>query len=236
MSADTELDGDLAQVSASFEYAHPRDVVAWAWERFGDGMVVTASFEDPVLVHIVAEVAKPAEVVLLDTQYLFAETHWYAQRLTRQLGLNLVTFHPDPEVQPDDLWQTDTEACCHVRKVIPLAKALAGRTAWITGVRRADGPTRANAPIVSWDAARNLVKINPLATLSDDDMTLYQQLHDLEPNPLTERGYPSIGCWPCTRPVAPGEDKRAGRWSGQNKTECGLHVPVAEASVQVSAR
>ena len=86
--------------------------------------------------------------------------------------------------------------------------------------------------IVSWDPARQLVKINPLATYSDDDMALYQQLHELEPNPLTERGYPSIGCWPCTRPVAPGEDKRAGRWSGQNKTECGLHVPV-DVSVEV---
>ena len=226
MSVDTDLETELAELSASFEHAHPRDVVAWAGQRFGSGLVFTASFEDPVLLHVVADVARDTDVVLLDTQYLFAETHWYAERLTRQFGLNLVTYHPDPSVQPDDRWQTDTEGCCYVRKVEPLNRALAGRTAWITGVRRVDGPTRADAPIVSWDAARQLVKINPLATYSDDDMELYMQLHELEKNPLTERGYPSIGCWPCTRPVAPGEDKRAGRWSGQSKTECGLHVTV----------
>src|SRR6478735_7049263 len=177
MSIDIGIESELAELSASFEHAHPRDVVAWAWNRFGDGLVFTASFEDPVLLHVVSDAAPATEVVLLDTQYLFAETHWYAQRLTRQLGLNLLTLRPDPSVVPDDRWQTDTEGCCQVRKVEPLNRALAGRTAWITGVRRADGPTRANAPIVSWDPARQLVKINPLATYTDDDMALYVQLH-----------------------------------------------------------
>jgi len=111
-----------------------------------------------------------------------------------------------------------------VRKVEPLNRALEGKRAWVTGVRRADGPTRANTPVVSYDINRNLVKINPLAAWTDDDVSLYARINDLPVNPLTERGYPSIGCWPCTRPVAEGEDRRGGRWAGNAKTECGLHV------------
>jgi len=111
-----------------------------------------------------------------------------------------------------------------VRKVEPLNRALEGKKAWITGVGRADGPARARAPEAGFDIGRNIVKVNPLVAYTDDDMALYAQLHELPANPLAERGYPSIGCWPCTRPVAPGQDKRAGRWSGHTKTECGLHV------------
>jgi phosphoadenosine phosphosulfate reductase len=111
-----------------------------------------------------------------------------------------------------------------VRKVEPLNALLQGAAVWFTGVRRVDGPTRASAPIVSHDSVRNVLKVNPLATFTDEDIATYELLHGLPRNPLSERGYPSIGCWPCTRPVAPGEDKRAGRWSGQAKTECGLHT------------
>lgn len=215
---------ELATLSASFETSHPLDIVQWAALRFGDDLVTTASFEDPVLVHLLSKAAPEAHIVMIDTQYLFAETHWYANELTRRLDLNLVVEHPLEHVRPDNLWQRDTAACCAARKVEPLERILASKAAWITGVRRADGPTRANAPIVSWDGARGVVKINPLATLSDEDMTLYAHVNDLPAHPLTDRGYPSIGCWPCTRPVAPGEDKRAGRWSGEAKTECGLHA------------
>lgn len=204
---------------------HPADVARWAAEQFGvEQLVVTASFEDAVLVHVAATALPGIEVVLLDTQYLFAETLWFADELRRRLDLNLRVVHPLPEVVPDNLWQTDTTACCQVRKVEPLQRALAGKSAWLTGVRRVDGPTRADAPVAAYDIGRGLVKINPLATWDDDDLLLYERLHDLPRNPLSERGYPSIGCWPCTRPVAPGEDRRAGRWAGSAKTECGLHV------------
>ncbi len=142
----------------------------------------------------------------------------------KRLDLNLRVVHPLPHVQPDNLWKSDVEGCCAIRKVEPLNRAISGKAVWITGVRRVDGLTRANTPIVSFDISRSVVKINPLAGFSDDDMFLYAQLHDLPANPLTERGYPSIGCWPCTRPVAPGEDRRGGRWAGNAKTECGLHV------------
>lgn len=215
----------LTTVPPELEHAHPADIVRWAAEQFGtDGLVLTASFEDAVLVHVAATAVPGIEVVLLDTQYLFAETKWFAEELRKRLDLNLRIEHPTADVVPDNLWQTDTEGCCHVRKVLPLQRSLAGKAAWITGVRRVDGPTRANTPVAAFDIGRGLMKVNPLAAFTDDDVALYEQLHDLPKNPLSERGYPSIGCWPCTRPVAPGEDKRAGRWAGSAKTECGLHV------------
>jgi phosphoadenosine phosphosulfate reductase len=186
-------------------------------------VVFTCSFEDAALAHVVSVTAPRTEIVLLDTQYLFAETRWFIERLTARLGQPVTVVTPAADVVPDDRWLTDTEGCCQVRKVEPLQRTLAGRTAWITGVRRADGPTRAEAPIVSWDPTRSVVKLNPLATWSDELLAEYLATNELPIHPLVDKGYASIGCWPCTRPVAPGEDKRAGRWSGQAKTECGLH-------------
>ena len=215
----------LISFPAALETGHPADTLRWAADQFGlDRLVVTASFEDAVLVHLAATAVPGIEIVLLDTQYLFAETSWFVDELAKKLDLNLHIIHPLSNIQPDNLWQSDLEGCCNVRKVEPLERALAGNRAWVTGVRRADGPTRANAPVAGFDIGRNIVKLNPLAAYSDDDMALYVQLHDLPANPLTERGYPSIGCWPCTRPVAAGQDKRGGRWVGSAKTECGLHL------------
>ena len=203
---------------------HPLDVLRWTFTTFGvERAVVTVSFEDAVLAHLAHAADPAADIVLLDTQYLFAETQWYVEELRRRFDLNLRVVRPLPGVVADNRWQTDTEGCCQVRKVEPLQRSMAGKAAWVTGVRRVDGPTRANAAVISFDVGRNIAKINPLATWTDADMALYAELNDLPPNPLTERGYPSIGCWPCTRPVAPGEDKRAGRWAGSAKTECGLH-------------
>jgi phosphoadenosine phosphosulfate reductase len=215
----------LVGAPADVESMHAVDIIRWAFQRVGTNRtVVTASFEDAVLVHLAWSADPTADIVLLDTQYLFAETWWLAEEMSRRFGIAARVVTPQPDVVPDNRWQTDTEGCCAVRKVEPLNRSLAGAAAWVTGVRRVDGPTRANAPIVSLDPVRNLLKINPLATWTDSDLALYESLHDLPVHPLRERGYPSIGCWPCTRPVAPGEDKRAGRWSGSAKTECGLHV------------
>jgi phosphoadenosine phosphosulfate reductase len=213
---------ELAEVSARLETRSAGAAVKWASERFGDDLVLAASFQDAVLIDVAVKVAPRIEVVFLDTQYHFAETLWYVEEVRRRYDLNLRVV--EPLVQPDNRWQTDVEGCCGVRKVEPLARALAGRAAWVTGLRRVDAPTRANAPVVSWDAARSMVKINPLASWTDADMAGYIDDHELPVHPLTERGYPSIGCWPCTRPVAPGEDPRSGRWSGRDKTECGLHA------------
>ena len=213
---------ELAEVSARLETRSAGAAVTWAHERFGDDLVLAASFQDAVLIDVAVQVAPRIEVVFLDTQYHFAETLWYVEEVRRRYDLNLRVL--EPLVEPDNRWQTDVEGCCGVRKVEPLARALADKAAWITGLRRADAPTRANAPIVSWDVARSMVKINPLASWTDADMAGYIADHELPVNPLTERGYPSIGCWPCTRPVMPGEDPRSGRWSGKGKTECGLHA------------
>ena len=215
----------LLQAPDNVEQLHPSDVLRWAFDTYGvEHVAVTTSFEDAVLAHLAVSADPAADIVLLDTQYLFAETWWLAEQMQERFDINLRVVTPRPEIRRDNLWQTDVEACCAVRKVEPLNRALDGKRAWVTGVRRADGPTRANTPIVSYDINRNLVKINPLAAWTDDDMSLYAEINDLPANPLTERGYPSIGCWPCTRPVAPGEDRRGGRWAGNAKTECGLHV------------
>jgi len=206
------------------ETGHPADALRWAAEQFGtDEIVVTASFQNAVLVHLAATAVPGIEIVLLDTQYLFAETKWFVDELTKKLDLNIRIVGPLPDVQPDNLWQTDVQECCNIRKVEPLNRSLQGKHAWVTGLRRADGPTRTKVRVRSFDVGRNIVKLNPLAAYTDDDMLRYAQLHDLPTNPLTERGYSSIGCWPCTRAVGSGDDKRGGRWAGTTKTECGMH-------------
>lgn len=223
---DTNDPAELAERSTSFESSWAGDIVRWAAETYGAGLVATASFEDAVLPHLVATAAPGTEVAFLDTQYHFAETWWLVEEVRVGLGerLNLTIERPLPDVRPDNLWQQDVEACCARRKVEPLQRVLGKHTAWITGIRRVDGPTRADAPIVSWDERFEVVKINPLATWSDEDLRTYVSVNELPQHPLRDKGdYPSIGCWPCTRPVAPGEDRRAGRWAGSAKTECGLH-------------
>jgi phosphoadenosine phosphosulfate reductase len=217
---DVDLD-ELAAVSAELERKPASAAVRWAWERFGNGLVLAASFQDCVLIDIAAKVAPGIEVVFLDTQYHFAETLWFVERVRERYDIDLKVMRP--LVPPDDLWQTDPDECCAMRKVEPLARALRGKQAWMTGLRRVEAPSRANAQIVHLDVGRGIVKVNPLAPWTDDDIDTYVRDHALEQHPLVAQGYPSIGCWPCTRPVAPGEERRAGRWAGRGKTECGLH-------------
>jgi phosphoadenosine phosphosulfate reductase len=195
----------------------------WAERRHGDAMCVTASFGDATLAHLVSTVVPGATITLLDTGYLFAETEWFADDLRRRFGLDLRVIRPDVD-SDTNLWQTDTDACCAQRKVEPLRRALAGHTAWVTGVRRADSPARADTPLVFDDLLRGVVKVNPLAGWTDADVAAYAAAHDLPEHPLTDRGYASIGCWPCTRPATDTDDPRSGRWSGSDKTECGLHL------------
>ena len=209
-----------------FEDAHPLEILRWAGDTYGDELVVTASFGDAVLVHLVSRSIPDAEVVLLDTGYLFAETEWFAEQLRDRYHLNLRTIHPRPDAERD-VWQTDTNACCAVRKVEPMQRALQGKRAWVSGLRRADSPVRATTPVVHEDLLRNVMKVNPIAAWTDEDVEQYKSVELLPEHPLTDRGYQSIGCWPCTRPVEDGADPRSGRWSGSDKDECGLHLPVA---------
>jgi phosphoadenosine phosphosulfate reductase len=211
----------------AFENEHDAEaILSWAEKEFGTGLVLTCSFETAVMPHLVSRHAPSATVVLIDTQYLFPETIKFAREICAQFGIDLHTQQPADDVTPDELWRVDVDKCCDVRKVQPLEQVLRGKMAWVTGLRRSDGFERTNAPIVSLDLMRSIVKINPLAMWTEEDIQAYINDHELPRNPLTQQGYSSIGCWPCTRPTLPGEGRRDGRWPGQNKTECGLHVDV----------
>jgi phosphoadenosine phosphosulfate reductase len=212
---------ELAAVAASLERKPATAAIEWAAERFGDGLVLASSFQDCVLIDLAVQVMPEVEVVFLDTQYHFAETLWFVETVRRRYDLNLRIMEPD--VEPDDRWLDDPDGCCAARKVVPMAKALAGRTAWMTGLRRDEAPTRARAPIVGYDVGRGLVKVNPIATWTEADVTRYADDRSLPEHPLRAKGYTSIGCWPCTNPVADGDGERAGRWAGLDKLECGLH-------------
>jgi phosphoadenosine phosphosulfate reductase len=212
---------ELAAVSRELESKPATSAIEWAWDRFGPEVVLAASFQDCVLISLAAQVAPGIEVAFLDTGYHFAETLWYVEQVRARFDVNLSVIKP--EVPLDDRWLTDPDACCKARKVEPLARALAGKAAWMSGLRRDEAPSRANSPIVSYDVGRGLVKVNPIATWTDHDVSGYVHDHELPVHPLADRGYASIGCWPCTRPVEEGESARAGRWSGTDKTECGLH-------------
>ena len=212
---------ELAHLAASLEQRPATDAIAWAVERFGDGLVLAASFQDCVMIDLAAQVVPDLDVVFLDTQYHFAETLWYVEQVRARYDLDLRVIEPD--VPRDDRWLADPDACCRVRKVEPLARALEGKDAWMSGLRRSDGPTRASTPVVAYDAVRDLVKVNPIAGWSDADVAAYTAERDLPLHPLASKGYASIGCWPCTRPVSETDDPRAGRWSDRDKLECGLH-------------
>ncbi len=212
---------DLAAVSQEFEAAPASAAIRWAVESFGDSLVLAASFEDIVLIDLVTKVAPAVEVVFLDTEAHFPETLAFVDDMRERYGLNLTVTKPGPEAAA---YPCGTDQCCQFRKVEPLRRALDGKRAWLTSLKRSDGPTRADAPIVSWDAGFGLVKINPLATWTEDDIFSYLADHELPQHPLISQGYRSIGCAPTTRPVAEGEDARAGRWAGADKSECGLHI------------
>ena len=207
-----------------------RAVLRWAQEAFGDGLTVASSMGDEVLVHLVGTTIPGADVFFLDTGYHFAETLGTRDAYQAMLPLRIRTILPLLTVAQQDaehgpaLHDRDPDSCCAMRKVEPLNRALEGCAAWVTGMRRADAPTRSDIELVQWDDRRGLVKLNPLAAWTDADVDRYVEEHGVFLNPLRQEGFASIGCAPCTRPVADGEDPRAGRWAGKTKTECGLHT------------
>ncbi|MFI5041506.1 MAG: phosphoadenylyl-sulfate reductase [Acidimicrobiales bacterium] len=213
-------DADLAALSASFEKAAPGRIIDWAVAEFGTRVCITASMTDAVLIDLAVRADPGIEVVFIDTGYHFPETLATVETVRRRYGLNLRIM--TVATQEPALWEADPETCCSAVKVGQLDRALADKDAWMSGLRRDEAPSRAEAPIVARDL-RGLVKINPLATWSDLDVRGYVADHDVPVNPLLAQGYPSIGCMPCTKPVAPGDDPRSGRWTGLDKTECGLH-------------
>jgi len=223
-------EASVADVNARLETASAAHVADWAVATFGEGLIVASSMQDTILPHLFSARLPGVEVLFLETGYHFAETLATRDEAARRLPITVVNALPAQSVAEQDaqygarLHDRDPNLCCALRKVEPLNRALAGHDAWVTGARRVDAVTRAELPVVQWDAKHGLVKINPLALWSDDQVEAYQADHDLPRHPLVAQGYPSIGCAPCTRAVAPGEDPRAGRWSGQGKTECGIHT------------
>ena len=226
-----------ARLDAELRHAHPRTVLETAVETFGDKLALVSSFgaESAVLLHLVSKVKPDMPVMFLDTGMLFGQTLDYRRQLATKLGLTDVrdlrpAYHDlavaDPEAK---LWQTDTDACCEVRKVIPLDKAVAGFDGWITGRKRFHGGARLSLPVV--EQADHQIKFNPLANWGKEDLDAYMAEHDLPAHPLVAQGFPSIGCWPCTKPVEAGQDVRAGRWAESEKTECGIHIARAPGAV-----
>lgn len=214
---------DLAEAGAE-------EILAWTQETFGDRWIVASNMQDAVLIDLAAAVRPDVDVLFLETGYHFAETIGTRDAVaTVYPELHIVEAKAEQSVAEQEaefglLNQTDPDRCCFLRKVVPLRQTLGGYDAWVTGVRRADAPTRANTPLVTWDKANNLVKINPIAAWSDERFNGYIADHGILENPLVAAGYPSIGCAPCTAKPLPGADPRSGRWAGRAKTECGLHA------------
>ena len=223
-----EAQGDAAAYEHRVEVA--REALRWAHETFGEHLTVASSMGDEVLVHLVGTTIKDADVFFLDTGYHFVETLGTRDAYEAMLPIKIRTILPLLTVPQQDekygakLHDRDPNSCCAMRKVEPLNRALSTHQAWVTGMRRVDAPTRTDIGIVGWDDKRAMVKLNPIAGWTDDDVDRYVAEHGVFLNPLRQEGYASIGCAPCSRPVAEGEDARAGRWAGQDKTECGLHT------------
>ena len=210
--------------------ATAEQLLAWTAETFGEKFIVASNMQDAVLVELAAKARPGVDVLFLDTGYHFAETIGTRDAVETVYGVRIVNARPAHTVAEQDsllgkdLFARDPNQCCALRKVVPLQNTLAGYDAWVTGVRRVEAPTRANTPLVTYDEKFGLVKVNPIAAWTDEDMDAYIAEHDILLNPLVAEGYPSIGCAPCTLKPAPGADKRSGRWSGTGKIECGLHV------------
>ena len=224
-----ELKAIVSHVGAELELAPAEDIIEWAVATFGARFCITSSMGDAVLSHLASTVAPGLDVVFLDTGYHFAETIGTRDAVAATLPVNLLTITPVQTVAEQDaahgadLYARDPDLCCALRKVAPLTDALAGYDAWATGLRRAETHNRVIAPVVGWDEKKQKVKVSPLARWSDEEVEKYIVDNGVLVNPLQYDGYPSIGCWPCTQRVAPGDDPRSGRWAGTGKTECGIN-------------
>ncbi len=225
-----ELRELVSHWGAELELAPAETIIEWAAATFGEKFCVTSSMADSVLSHLVSSVVPGVDVVFLDTGYHFAETIGTRDAVAATLDVNLLSITPVQSVAEQDaawgkdLYKTDPDRCCALRKVKPLADALSGYEAWATGLRRAETSNRVIAPVLGWDAKKGKVKVSPLARWSNEQVEMYILENNVLVNPLVYDGYPSIGCAPCTRRVAPGEDPRSGRWAGTSKTECGIHT------------
>jgi phosphoadenylyl-sulfate reductase (thioredoxin) len=223
---------ELAQHAQALEGRSAEDILRWAADRFAPRLTFATGFgmEGCVIIDLIARASLPVDLFTLDTELLFPETYELWRRLEDRYKVTIRAVRPEHTVEQQaalvapQLWGSDPDRCCELRKMQPLRSTLSSFDAWLSAIRRDQTPDRADAPVVGWDGKFGLVKVNPLVRWTADDVRAYVIAHDVPYNPLHDQGYPSIGCVPCTTPVAAGEDPRAGRWRGREKTECGLHL------------
>ncbi len=231
MSAELMTRVDLTEANARLAGASPSEILRWGVETFSPRLTMATAFgpEGCVILHMLAEIEPKVRIFNLDTGYQFAETLKLRDEIAHRYGIEVEMIRPDTTVEEYErrhggpLYGTQPDQCCHDRKIVPLHRAVAGYDAWISSIRADQSSHRARADVVGWDAKFGLVKINPLLHWTNRDVWAFVVSNKVPYNPLHDQGYPSIGCWPCTRAVRPGDDERAGRWAGQAKTECGLH-------------
>lgn len=224
------LHGLVDKAAIELDGASAEEILSWADEQLDGRMVVATSMQDAVVVSLASKVRPGIDVVFLDTGYHFAETLGMRDAVAATYDIRLLSVQPALSVAEQDaaygkdLFARNPDLCCHMRKVVPLDTMLGMYDGWVTGLRRAEAPTRVGVRPIEWDGKREMLKVNPIVSWTDEDVDRYVAENGILVNPLRDEGFPSIGCAPCTAKVAPGEDPRSGRWAGQNKNECGLHV------------
>ncbi|WP_435016018.1 phosphoadenylyl-sulfate reductase [Tundrisphaera sp. TA3] len=231
MASETTSIVDWVEANRQLAGATPQEILRWAAETFGSRLTMATAFgpEGCVILHMLSEIDPGVRVFNLDTGYQFAETLELRDRIAGRYGIEVELVRPEESVEVYELnnggpvYATDPDRCCRDRKLVPLRRAVQGYDAWISAIRADQSAHRAKASVVGWDAKFDLVKINPLLAWTKRDVWAFIVANDVPYNPMHDHGYPSIGCWPCTRAVGQGADERAGRWAGQAKTECGLH-------------
>jgi phosphoadenosine phosphosulfate reductase len=231
MSAQTTVDVDWSTVNERLTNRRPQEILRWAVENFYPKLTMATAFgpEGCVILHMLSEIEPRVRVFNLDTGYQFPETLALRDRIAERYGIEVELVRPDTSVAEYEaglgrpLYEANPDQCCYDRKIIPLRRAVIGYDAWVSAIRADQSAHRAKASVVGWDAKFGLVKVNPLLFWTKRDVWAFIVANQVPYNPLHDQGYPSIGCWPCTRVVLTGDDERAGRWAGQAKTECGLH-------------
>lgn len=246
MQTQMQIKDKIDQVKSAAETWDPEQILAWAFENFGNDVAISSAFgmEGMALIDMASRIRKDFRLFTIDTEFFFPETYSLMETIERRYGVSIERVYSrcSPDVQArvygDELWRRDPDECCNLRKVEPLRRKLSELKAWITGIRRDQTKSRATAGKIAWDEKFGLVKINPIADWTEKQVRNYVQSHTVPYNSLHDRGYPSIGCTHCTRAVLPGEDPRNGRWAGLPKTECGLHIlqePVRVHAADVQA-
>lgn len=230
-SVDVEID-DLERLNNRFEYQSPEDLLIWGSEKFGIEAVLGTGFgpSGVILIHKITNLGLDIKMFCLDTNLLFDETYRLWDKIEKKFNVTvesvspILTLEGQSELYKEELWKSDPDKCCHLRKVLPLQKYLSNKSAWITGLRRSQSQMRKDVQKVEWDPSNKVLKLNPLADWTQNEIWSYIDEYELPYNPLHDEGYPSIGCIPCTEPAVGGSE-RSGRWKNLEKTECGIHLP-----------